>query len=279
MLDSHQIDRRAFAEKYGPWAVIAGGSDGTGEAYARDLAAMGINVMLVSRRAEVLDALAADLRARHGIETRTLVQDLMDPQAAQAMLDASADLDVGLYISNAGVDGTGASFLDQPLDRWLRMLNMNVTTVTAAVHGFGNRMHKRGHGGVLLMSSGSSLGGTPFLSMYSATKSFELALAESLWGEWSQSDIEILVVVAPAMSTPFFQKNIAGQGFKLDMVFTPEEVATGALARLGHAPVIMFPTVRRQSPEKVMKDRYDELLLSLEAGRSFFPKDQKQAGE
>lgn len=278
MNNSSQVSTKLFSEKYGPWAVIAGGSDGTGEAYARGLAAVGINIMLVSRRAEVLEALAADLRAQHGIETRILVQDLMDPNAAQNMLNASADLDVGLYISNAGVDGTGASFFDQPLDRWMRMTNMNVLTVAAAVHGFGNRLRKRGRGGILLMSSGSALGGTPFLAMYSATKSFELNLAESLWGELSQSEVEIIVVVAPAMSTPFFQKNIAGQGFKLDHIHTPEEVASKSLAQLGHGPLIMFPTVRRQAPEKVTKERYDELLLSLEAGKSFFPKDQKQSG-
>jgi len=270
------LDRKAFAEKYGPWAVIAGGSDGTGEAYARDLAVAGINVMLVSRRAEVLDALAADLRAQHGIETRTLVQDLMESNAAQNILDAAADLDVGLYISNAGVDGTGASFFDQPVERWQRMITMNVMTVTTAVHGFGNRMRQRGRGGILLMSSGSALGGTPFLGMYSATKSFEMVLAESLWGELSQSDVDIIAVIAPSMSTPFFQKNIAGQGFKLAHVFEPEEVAGRALEQLGKAPLIMFPTVRREDPDGIVKQRYDELLLSLDAGKSFFPEGEKK---
>jgi short-subunit dehydrogenase len=272
------LDRKKIAEKYGPWAVIAGGSDGTGEAYARELAAAGVNVMLVSRRGEVLDALAKDLQAKHGIETRTLVQDLMEPDAADNILKASEDLDVGLYISNAGVDGTGAKFFDQPLDRWLRMMNMNVRTVTTAVYAFGNRLRKRGRGGILLMSSSSGLGGTPYLSMYSATKSFELVLAEALWGELQDSGVDIVVVIAPAMATPFFQKNIAGEGFKLGgLIFSPEEVAQKALAQLGHSPVIMFRTARRQDPDKVVKERYDELLGSLEAGRSFFPKSEKEA--
>ena len=278
MSNPPELDRKTLAEKYGPWAVIAGGSDGTGEAYARELAAAGVNVMLVSRRQEVLDALAADLRAKHGVETRVLVQDLMDPQAAQHMLDASADLDVGLYISNAGVDGTGSSFFDQPLERWVRMMNMNVLAVTTAVHGFGNRLRKRGRGGILLMSSGGGLGGTPYLAMYSATKGFELVLAEALWGELSESGVDIIAVVAPAMATPFFQKNIAGEDFKLGgLIFAPEEVSKKSLAQLGHGPLIMFPTARRQSPEKIVKERYDELLLSLEAGKSFFPKDQKKS--
>jgi short-subunit dehydrogenase len=273
------LDPKRAKERYGPWAVIAGGSDGTGEAYARQLAEVGINVMLVARRAEVLDALAKDIREKHGVETRVLVQDLMDPAAAKNMLDASADLDVGMYVSNAGIDGTGAMFFDQPIDRWLRMISMNVDTVTAATHGFGNRLIKRGRGGIVIMSSSSGLGGTPFLGMYSATKAYEMVLVEALWGELSLTDVDIIGVVAPAMDTPFFRRSIAGQDFKLGaFIFAPEVVAQEALAQLGHKPLIMFPSSRRPDPEVWIKARYDELLQSLDVGKSYFPKGEKVEG-
>ena len=271
------LDREWAQARYGPWVVIAGGSDGTGEAYARQLAELGLNILLVARRQAVLETLAAELRDQHGVETRVLVQDLMAPEAAENMLKASADLDVGLYISNAGIDGTGAKFFEQPVDRWRRMINMNVVTVTEAVHGFGNRLLRRGHGGLLIMCSGSGLGGTPFLSMYSATKGFEILLTEALWGELSQSDIDVLGVVAPAMDTPFFRRSIAGQDFKLGgLIFTADHVAREALAKLGHQPLIMFPTARRPPPEQVLEARFEELQHSLEAGRSFFPKGEKE---
>ena len=270
------LDRSAATHKYGPWAVIAGGSDGTGEAYARELAAVGVNVMLVARRKEVLEALAADLQAKHGVQTRVLVQDLMDPDAARNMLQAAADIDVGCYVSNAGVDGTGAKFFEQPADRWRRMAVMNVQVVTEAIHGFGNRFIKRGRGGIVIMSSGSGLGGTPYLSMYSATKGFELLLVEALWGELEDTNVDIVGCIAPAMATPFFMKNIAGQDFKLgEGIFTSEAVAHEVLANLGKKPLVMFPTARRDAPEKVLKARFDELLKSLEAGKSFFPKGEK----
>jgi len=270
------IDHAAAAEKYGPWAVIAGGSDGTGEAYARELAALGINIMLVARRADVLDTLAADLRSSYGVETRTLVQDLMAPDAAQSMLAASADLDVGCYVSNAGCDGTGAHFFRESADRWDRMAGMNVLTLMRAIHGFGNRFLKRGRGGIVVMSSGGGLGGTPYLSMYAATKGFGLVLCEGLWGELENTGVDLTCVVAPAMDTPFFRREIAGENFSLGHLFSSEEVARGALEGLaGGQPLVMFPTKRRQPPEVVVKARYDELQLSLEAGKSFFREGEK----
>jgi len=269
------LDRKTAREKYGPWAVIAGASDGTGEAFARQLAGVGVNSLLVARRPDVLESLAADLRSQYGVETRILVQDLMEADAARNMLAASADLDVGVYVSNAGADGTGSHFFEQPVERWLRLATMNVMTVTEATHGFGARLLKRGRGGIVIMSSGAGLGGTPFLSMYSATKSFEMVLVEALWGELEKSEVEIVGVIAPAMDTPLVRRHVAGQGFKLGHFYAPDEVVREALASLGRRPLIMFPADRRPPPDEVLKDRYDQLLLSLEAGKSFFPKGQK----
>ena len=271
------LDPEATKQKYGPWAVIAGGSDGTGEAYARHLASVGINIMLVARRAEVLDALASDLRAAYNVETRTLVQDLMAPDAARNMLDAAADIDVGIYVSNAGCDGTGAHFFKEPVERWHRLASMNVRTLTEAVHGFGNRFIARGSGGIVVMSSGGGLGGTPYLSMYSATKGFELVLVEGLWGELIGTGVEIVCVIAPAMDTPFFRREIAGEDFIIKHLFQPDEVTKGGLEGLGKTPMVMFESARRKDPETVVNARHEELLQSLEAGKSFFKKGEKVA--
>ncbi len=70
-----------FATKYGPWALVAGASDGVGEAFADALAARGLNVVLLARRQAVLDRVAADISARHGVQTRTLAVDLAPAQA------------------------------------------------------------------------------------------------------------------------------------------------------------------------------------------------------
>lgn len=271
------LDSDTARHQYGPWAVIAGASDGTGEAYARQLAAVGINVLLVARRKDALDALAADLRASHGIETRILVQDLMEADAAPNMIVAAADLEVGCYVSNAGADGTGARFFDQPAERWRRMEVMNVTTLTQAIHAFGGKMVERGRGGIVIMSSGAGLVGTPYLSMYSATKAFGLVLAEALWGELQGTGVNLVGVVAPSMATPFFLKNVAGEDFKIgsSTVHKPEDVAFDGLSALGKHPLIMYASPRRAAPEIIIRSRFEDLQKNLAAGKTYFPKGEK----
>src|SRR5271165_1105083 len=102
------LDRNAYSQKYGPWAVITGASDGTGAAYARQLAALGLNLVLIARRPEPLAALAAELEAAHGVRTRTASIDLYQPGAGERVFAASEGLEVGLYVSNAGADPNGS---------------------------------------------------------------------------------------------------------------------------------------------------------------------------
>jgi short-subunit dehydrogenase len=193
--------------RYGPWAVIAGASHGTGVAYAQAVAGMGINVMLVALTVEELQPVAADVTARHGVQTRLLAQDLMELEAAANMLKASADLDVGLYISNAGSRGTGgAFFFERPVEMWRGANIMNVVTVMEAVHGFGSRFLKRGRGGIIVMSSNAALRSIPNMAVYSATKGYEMQLVEALCLELYGTNVDILASLCPAMDTPPFRE-------------------------------------------------------------------------
>ena len=266
------LDGPAFRDRFGPWAVITGGTEGTGASFARLLAQVGINVVLVARRVELLDALDAELHARHGVEVRTLVQDLMEPDAAQKILDATADLDVGLFVSNAGVDGGPKRFLNQKAERWVRMINMNVANVTVAAHGFGNRLRARGRGGLLLMSSGAALVGQPYLALYSATKAFDLSLAEALWGEWAEWGIDVLAVLAPTMNTPLVMKGVEQGNVHFDIIYDCDDVAGQALAQLGHSPVLAFPSSATDlDPDKLVEGRRDLLLRTRDVGNRHLP--------
>src|SRR5262245_48854927 len=125
-----------FAARYGPWAVIAGASDGTGAAFAEELARRGVNVVLVARRRPLLEELAASL----AVETRVVELDLSVPTAAGTPADATADLDVGLFVYNAGADSGNATFLAQPVDDLLAMTRRNCDTVLECSHRFGARL-------------------------------------------------------------------------------------------------------------------------------------------
>ena len=249
-------DKNAFAQKYGPWAVIAGASEGTGACFAAQLAAAGINLVLISRRLEALEALGSKLASDHGIEYRAITADLRAEDAAANILAATADLDVGLYVSNAGTDGAGNSFLDAPVERSLDLLSMNAGTVIRTVHGFGNRFKARGKGGFVIMSSGAGLGGQPWLVMYSATKAFEINFVESLWAELDGQDIDIVAMAAPTMDTPALRRAVEGTGFDVSNAYDPADVVHVALANLGKEPLVIIP----DGPE-------EEKIPAIEAAR------------
>jgi uncharacterized protein len=259
--------------KYGPWAVIAGASEGTGAEYARQLAAVGIHCLLVARRTEPLETIARELTGRHKVEARVLSVDLSAPDAAQRMKEASAGLDVGLYVSNAGADSTGLHFLDVPLERSHRLINMNVRTVIDAVYAFAPAMKSRGRGGIVLMSSGAALGGQPRLAMYSGTKAFELNFGESLWIELRKFGVDVLTVAAPAMDTPVLREALAARNLKPQGVYDPKDVVKIALQYLPAGPSYVFPLGPHQNADALNEERRSRLLAVAEITKAFFGDD------
>lgn len=226
--------------KYGPWAVVTGASDGTGASYCRHLAAAGINLVMIARRTAPLDALAQELESAHGIETRTASVDLYQPGAGEAVLAAAAGLEVGLFVSNAGADTNFSQFLDAPLGAWRNLLMRNVVTVTEAVYGFAQPMRDRGRGGIILMSSGTALGGMPGEAVYSGTKAYDLNLGESLWAELKPLGIDVIAGVCPAMDTPSLQAGLASHGLTIPGLYHPDEVVRTLLARIDDGPLHVF---------------------------------------
>ena len=239
-LDRLPLDAAAFAERFGPWAVIAGASEGTGACFAEQLAAIGVNLVLVARRAEALAALAGKLAAEHGVECRTLVQDLTEDGAGGAIVAATADVDVGLYISNAGADGF-ARFFEDDAEGAHRLVRLNISTLIDAANGFGKRFLERGRGGIIVMASGAGLGGQPNLAMYAATKAFEIVFAESLWAEYHARNIDVMAVAAPMMATPMLMRTVP-EGFDTSIAYDPADVTHNALAGLlAGEPVQIIP--------------------------------------
>lgn len=263
------LDTAAFAEKYGPWAVIAGASEGTGECYARELAAMGLNLVLVSRRKPALETLGAELTAEYGIAFRALVQDLSEAGAGLRIVEATEDLDVGLYISNAGAAGF-SSFFEDDTNGAHALVRMNISTLIDAANGFGKRLLKRGKGGMIIMASGAGLGGQPNLAMYSATKAFEINFGESLWAEYHERGIDVISVAAPLMRTPMLMRTVP-DGFDLSSAYEPGDVTHNALAGLlAGEPVQIVPDGPGQEKQpQVEADRKSRLIGFVEFNKMF----------
>jgi uncharacterized protein len=222
-----------FAEQYGPWAIVAGASDGIGASVARLLGERGVNVMLVARRQAMLDEVAATVAT----ETRTVALDLSGEGADEALAKSADGLDVGLLVYNAGADPNASKFLDKPLAVWQELVRRNVNTVAGACHHFGRQMAPRGRGGIVLVTSGAAWAGGDHLAVYGASKAFDLILGEALWAEWRPLGIDVLSMVLGPTDTPAFRQVLHGREFP--GVADPDDVARDMLDNLTEGPT--FP--------------------------------------
>ena len=222
-----------FAERYGPWAVVAGASEGVGASVARLLAERGVNVVLVARGQGKLDEVAATI----AVETRTLVLDLSKADAVSTLVEATSDLEIGLVVYNAGADPNMSRFLEKPVDVWQAMVARNCGTVVGSVHHFGGLMVGRGHGGIVLVTSGAAWVGGSHLAVYGASKAFDLLLAESLWAELRPQGVDVLAMVLGQTDTPAFRRVLKGR--EVEGMAHPDDVALDMLDNLAEGPT--FP--------------------------------------
>jgi len=219
--------------RYGPWAVVTGASDGIGRAMALRLAAAGLNLVLVARRNEILDEIAANLAARHRIETRVIAIDLARGDAAEMVATETGDLDVGLLIAAAGF-GTSGRFIDAPLDQEWAMLEVNCGAVMMLSHHFGRRFADRGRGGIVLMGSLLGFQGTPYAAHYAATKAYVQSFAEALHWELAPRGVDVIASAPGPVHSGF----AARANMRLDMALTPQDVAQATLDALGHRTTV-----------------------------------------
>lgn len=218
----------SFASKYGPWALVAGASEGLGAAYATELAARGLNIVLVARRREPLGLVAAGLPT----QTMTVVADLATPEGIAAVKAVTSTVEVGLVIANAAYSSIGA-FVDLDIDRARTAIGVNCQAPVELAHHFLPLMARRGRGGMVVMSSLAGMQGTPPITVYAATKAFGAVLAEGLWAEMRPRGVDVVACVAGAIATP----NLAGSMAKpAPGTLPPERVVRVALKGLGRGP-------------------------------------------
>ena len=221
--------------------MVAGASEGLGAAFARQLAARGMNVVAVARRGQLLAELAEQIADEHGVEVRCVVADLADPAFAGDLTTAVDDLDVGIVIYNAAYTPMGP-FLEIPDEEITQAVNVNVYGPMRALRALAPAMCAKRRGAVVLMSSLSGLQGTPGISVYAATKAFNTNLAESLWYELRPHGIDVVACCAGAMPTPGYRKNF---GKDVPGMLSPDEAARRTLDGLSRGPRLVPGLVNR----------------------------------
>ncbi|WP_168193565.1 SDR family oxidoreductase [Caulobacter sp. FWC26] len=231
-----------FLERYGPWVLVSGASEGTGAAFALQAASRGANVILVARRVDKLEELAATIQDTYGVEVAIQSIDLSLPGAAASLQAAAAGKDLGLVVFNAGGDSVGGRFLDSSYEQWRVLLQRNIDLLTEACHRFASYFVDRGRGGIVLVGSEAALQGIGRLALYTATKGYALNLGESLWRELKPKGVDVLNLLIGATDTPKLRTVFAKNGLAHDAVplTPPAEVARVGLGALGDGPTVVL---------------------------------------
>ena len=228
-------------ENYGPWAFIAGGSEGVGAEIGATLAAQGINICLVARNEAALRRQQQQLQNIYKVNVIAEVVDLSHCDAVEKIISLTHSLDVGFYAyvaSYAPLD----SYLDASPERHHRSLRINVSHLHDLTYHFATKMKQRGSGGIMLCSSMASLNPFPNNAQYAAQKAYIRMLGEALWYELKAFKVDVLTLIMGEVSTPALLRSgseLQGEGKTL----TPSQVVKEAFSLIGKKP--SFITGRR----------------------------------
>ncbi|MGO9934904.1 MAG: SDR family NAD(P)-dependent oxidoreductase [Steroidobacteraceae bacterium] len=255
------MSKKDFFDLYGPVALVTGASSGIGKSFAELLAAKGLDLVVVARRSQRLDELAARLQAAHGVRVTVHQTDLAQATAARALVDATSSLDIGLLISNAGF-GLKGRFDDGNPKAMADMLMVNCHAPMLLARGFVPRLRARRKGGIIFTSSVEGLIGVPFSAAYAATKGFLNSLGEGLWGELTPEGIDVLTLCPGATATE--APGLQGIDVKtLANVMSPDEVAARALDNIGNGPVYIASDHYKAGFERLLAMPRRDALLAM----------------
>ena len=230
-----------FASKYGPWALVAGASEGLGAAFAEAIAARGVNLLLLARRASELEQVAERLRQRFSVQVRTHVVELARADLPDALLSIVSDVDVGLGVYNAAFAPVGA-FVSRPLGDLLQVVDVNVRGPLIIAKTLLPGMAARKRGGIVLMSSLAGYQGAPRIATYAASKAFNTVLGEGLWHELRGQGVDVVVSAAGAIRTPGYARTAGGDA---PGTLDADVVAAVTLDALGKGSVVVPGAVNR----------------------------------
>lgn len=192
------------------WALVTGASSGIGADIARELAGRGAHLVLVARRRERLETLAAELRRDHGVQAEVLDADLAEPGAAAALFERvrAEGWTIGVLVNNAGF-GAHGDFLEQDPGRLRSMIELNVTALTELTWHFARDMADRGEGAILQVGSIAGLNPLPSYAVYAATKAFVVSFSEALAHELADRNVSVTALLPGITWTEFF--DVTGQ--------------------------------------------------------------------
>ena len=223
-------------------ALITGASSGIGEAFARQLAADGTDLVLVARRLDCLNQLAEELSSDR-LDVEVLVADLSDREAIRLVVDRLENNSnaVDLLINNAGF-GTVGDFIEQDAEVESMMIGVNVTALNRLAHAAGSAMAARGMGGILNVSSIAGFSPSPKSATYGATKAFVTSFSEALNIELGPQGV-VVSCLCPGLTETEFQEKSNYSPSALPKAFwqSADQVASAGLDGISAGTAVIVP--------------------------------------
>ena len=220
--------------------LITGASSGIGAAFARKLAALGRNVLLVARSEDKLIALCNELGRLTSIRAQYVALDLEQPDAAAQLFEETQkrELEIDMLINNAGFGSMG-DFAKLDLNRELEMLQLNITALVDLTHRFLLPMRERKRGTIINVASTAAFQAVPYMATYAATKAFVLSFSEALWDENRAHSVHVMALCPGVTETNFFEAAKIGRP-PLRTIQTAEEVVEAALRGLSRQKSVVI---------------------------------------
>jgi hypothetical protein len=224
----------------GEWALVTGASSGIGREFALQLAATGLNVVLVARREPLLESLATELRGRYPVDAIALASDLARPQAAGEIRAglAARGVRIRLLCNNAAF-GRWGRFEDATAETYQAMMQVNVAALVTLCRTFFPDLASYPSSVVINVSSAAALQPVPYMAAYAATKAFVQSFSQALHGEWKEHGILVQALVPGPTDTEFdrlagaYESTLVGRG-------PPAQVVRDALAGLERDDAVAF---------------------------------------
>jgi uncharacterized protein len=249
----------------GKTALITGASSGIGESFARELAARGMNVILVARSEAKLRLLAQELSKRYKVRAEAITVDLSQEKATHSVQQAvqQSGLEVDLLVNNA------ASVIFAPFEQSDSLKNhqaimLNVAAIMELSHAFIPAMLARGTGAILNVGSMGSFVPIPYQTVYAATKAFVLFFSEGLWAEYRDRGIRVMALCPGPTRTPGLPTSLV----PLEQAPPPEQVVTAALRALEQGRISFMPGFVNRLQVQILPKVLPRSLMARLVGRT-----------
>lgn len=224
----------------GDWALITGASSGIGREFAVQLAEAGMNLVLVARRARLLEELASELSQRATVRTLVVPADLREPTAVAAIREkcAAAGIRIRVLVNNAAF-GRWGHFEQTSEETYREMLRVNTEALVALCHALLPQLASFPSSAVINVSSAACYQPVPYMAVYAATKAFVQSFSQALHGEWQRRGVLVQTLV-PGPTDTQFDKTAGAYESALKGRAKPADVVKRSLMRLGtKAPVVV----------------------------------------